>query len=1140
MRKFVKSCFCFLICFSLLFLQVTPSLYAYAATEDVTENVGSMDGKGTTAGDKTPGEDEMIDEENHEEEETPGENETIDEENQEEEETPGEDGTIDEENPDEEETSGEDETIDEENQEEEETPGEDGTIDEENPDEEETPGDEETIDEENQDEEETSGEDETMGEENPEEGTPGEDGTIDEENPDGEVIPGEDEELQPTIEVSVESVQAMIDGLPDPEVVLINDEALYNLCLEIWDAYYSLPEEDQALVDTSLLEEIMEVLTAPAVMMLADELIVWSGSGTVDDPYLISNESDLALLATYVNTGDEDLDGYSGVYFKLPGDIILTAAWTPIGTEEKPFKGIFDGDNKTVSGLAIGSSSEPVTSSYQGLFGYNSGSISNLTVTGSVYSSGDYIGGIVGYTTGDLSDCTFGSEVTVDVVTGHENVGGIIGYSSYSQVDSNLINYGEINAEKYVGGIIGQCASSFGISTNDSVIYKIENYGAVIGGSDVGGIIGHLSGSSSRVYCTTNGSITNYGAVTSSVENTGGVIGYMEGYFRGNSNPRFNGMVKNTAKIIGVSAVGGVIGRSTSDIYYRNYYDSDAAVINEIEGLSPGEAGVSGTEYVGGIIGYCGGSIMPYYQYKNYSDILATGDYAGGIAGYLSGGLSDSNFQTINTGDISGASFVGGIAGYAGYISHSSGDIKNEGDITGSGDSIGGIVGQTGSSVWGGNGTLENTGAVSGANNVGGIAGQSGTYIRMGGSGVLRNTGAVSGTENVGGISGQTATYVQISGTGTMENSGTVSGTDNVGGITGLGKGNVTKTGTGNIKNTGSVMAAGNNAGSIVGQLAGDELVVDKISSTSGTVSGVDYVGGIVGLVSGSVTIQNSFNTIVPEATGTSRALGALAGGIAEDGAEITNTLTISGCYSYVVDESTVVELAICGDPDAVISASFYLVDDTYSGSDAAAKKVEDFLYGSLAYAMDKGGTETRSNIWGQALGTDTVPMFLDTDHPAVYQISVTQNDTLGIGVLPDAPLDAVWKVYDNYTYVNEGLVINLSASGLDAADDLAFRPIDTIYEDDSPGAAHGSYIMTAIAADIEITYFMEVKVAADTDWYDSGISDYTIMTEPQLVGLSQLVNDGTDFSGKTVTPGRGYRAYCYLLDTNRDFRSSL
>ena len=92
-----------------------------------------------------------------------------------------------------------------------------------------------------------------------------------------------------------------------------------------------------------------------------------SGSGTQSDPYRITNPIHLHEMRNFL--------GQSNVYFKLMNNIDLTEfiedesptqGWQPIGTSESSsFKGILDGNNKTISGLWINRS----TTSYVGFFG---------------------------------------------------------------------------------------------------------------------------------------------------------------------------------------------------------------------------------------------------------------------------------------------------------------------------------------------------------------------------------------------------------------------------------------------------------------------------------------------------------------------------------------------------------------------------------------------------------------------------------------------------------------------------------------------------------------------------------------------------------------------------------------------------
>ena len=60
----------------------------------------------------------------------------------------------------------------------------------------------------------------------------------------------------------------------------------------------------------------------------------WGGTGTSSDPWLIATAADWDALAT--------ADTYSGKYFRQTADI--TGVTTMVGTNEKPFTGIYDGD----------------------------------------------------------------------------------------------------------------------------------------------------------------------------------------------------------------------------------------------------------------------------------------------------------------------------------------------------------------------------------------------------------------------------------------------------------------------------------------------------------------------------------------------------------------------------------------------------------------------------------------------------------------------------------------------------------------------------------------------------------------------------------------------------------------------------
>ena len=77
-----------------------------------------------------------------------------------------------------------------------------------------------------------------------------------------------------------------------------------------------------------------------------------SGSGTETDPFIITNERHIYNLAWLNNTGRFGTNKY---YFKVGEDISVTANdWIPpIGTEEHPFYGDFNGNGKTISNLKV-------------------------------------------------------------------------------------------------------------------------------------------------------------------------------------------------------------------------------------------------------------------------------------------------------------------------------------------------------------------------------------------------------------------------------------------------------------------------------------------------------------------------------------------------------------------------------------------------------------------------------------------------------------------------------------------------------------------------------------------------------------------------------------------------------------------
>jgi len=199
------------------------------------------------------------------------------------------------------------------------------------------------------------------------------------------------------------------------------------------------------------------------------------------DVYLINDESDLKRLAAYVNSKTSHTA--EGKTFKLTADITMTAAHTPIGGllfgYDHWFKGTIDGNNKTITNLF----SDNLTI-YQGLIGDASNAvIKDLTLANcNINGGGNYTGGIAAY----ASYTTIQNCHVSGTITGKKNVGGIVGYASGNNIITSCENTAAISGDgDNHGGIVG-CDES---SSNKYSLCL--NTGTVAGTNHVGGIAGY-------------------------------------------------------------------------------------------------------------------------------------------------------------------------------------------------------------------------------------------------------------------------------------------------------------------------------------------------------------------------------------------------------------------------------------------------------------------------------------------------------------------------------------------------------------------------------------------------------------------------------------------------------------------------
>ncbi|MBE6270988.1 MAG: hypothetical protein E7101_08560 [Prevotella ruminicola] len=255
-----------------------------------------------------------------------------------------------------------------------------------------------------------------------------------------------------------------------------------------------------------MIQNISKFITALALLATAQGAWAWSGSGTAESPYQITSTADLDQLATDVNSGTE----HEGDYFVLTTDLTYSheTDWndasstennfTPIGgyfNDFRYFKGHFDGQGHTISGIRIYQSGSETEKRYAALFGLIDGAeVKNVFLADARFTGYYYCGPIVGYNdNGRVENCHVLSDVTVHTVTTNayfhggvvgNNLGTITGCTSAASITAAV-------SCKYNGGITGH-----GSGTVEDCIY----FGSTVAGDRyVGAIIGYApSGSTIR------------------------------------------------------------------------------------------------------------------------------------------------------------------------------------------------------------------------------------------------------------------------------------------------------------------------------------------------------------------------------------------------------------------------------------------------------------------------------------------------------------------------------------------------------------------------------------------------------------------------------------------------------------------
>ena len=355
----------------------------------------------------------------------------------------------------------------------------------------------------------------------------------------------------------------------------------------------------------------------------------------------ITNEEQLRALAEYVNNGNS----CEGKVIKLGNNIVVNSneEWIPIGKEGVAFKGTFNGNNYTISGINFNRNNKlnsEVTN--VGLFGYvQKATIKNVKIENSRFS--------IPYTlTPDISGTSIDVRIQPDNNNGllhvsdpaYRNLGAVVGFNNEGTISNCIINNVDVSGLTMVGGIVGY--NYKGIVSN----CKSEN-SKVKGLYNIGGIVGENKNIGTVKNCTNKSSVSAF-------INSGGIVGASYGTDVSGTEVALIKDCINEGNVSGfIESIGGITGRNTRNATVESCINKGKVEIstNDIELQA-----------------------LKSYIIRTSDQALGTVDQhnIGGIVGWSSGDkINDTDLvaivnSCINEGEVNGVHDAGGLVGQLG------------------------------------------------------------------------------------------------------------------------------------------------------------------------------------------------------------------------------------------------------------------------------------------------------------------------------------------------------------------------------------------------------------------------------------------------------------------------------------------
>lgn len=703
-----------------------------------------------------------------------------------------------------------------------------------------------------------------------------------------------------------------LNGNEEPEIALVEGTGVTSVTLNTVENYGMFtPGEYYATVLPCNLSGIKVTFSRKTFKYDENGEVTETGSETISVQKQSSAEikrnagTDLGTFFTYEISTAADLLAWNKAVAKwtvwdvvtlkenIDCSTIKSEDWTP-----NEFKGVFDGNGKTIDNLVIEKAgpaaffSRLASATVKNLTfgagcsfsssahwdGYatkiyaaslaaditGNTTLTNVVNKGAVKttsgatggSTGNYVGGICAYyrATGNVSGCQNYGEVSFPATpAGHVWCGGIFGYIETGASVVNCTNHGHVlfngtnsgNKSLYLGGITAEArTSSFNTCVNLGTV-EINATAAHGGHAFMGGIVG---------------------------VNDEGKLGEIVGCVNGSETDSTKGAVTNNSNTSGVLRIGGFIGYIVTNA-------SDIANTSEVScfknyGTITNKAEIGNWAGIGGVAGYVGA--------------LATENTITGC----------ENHGTVVNEKVKAKMNVGGIVGFIQDANTTVTGCKNYGEVKNTGTSpsgigvtVAGIVGRIEARTSGTNtiSLCENHGAISYA-----AKNESDATYFSGAAGIL------GGHTGKGGTGAATVTVDQCKNLGTVTKSENGNSNLFIGGIAGFFSG--TEKSASHVAN-------------VTGCTNGDVKDATKgvISNESSSYGGwYTYTGGVVGYhrVSGELSNCNNYGTVTNKScsnAGNNADAGIRVGGI---GGHINATM-MKNCTNYAVvsDQST----SLCG-----------------------------------------------------------------------------------------------------------------------------------------------------------------------------------------------------------------------------------